>query len=78
MALLEVITTLPTARYLLALVIVGFAVERFLVYYRLRHFKGPPLGYISFLWLLNAMRSQELHLKLAEVCDEYGKTKGVK
>src|ERR1700744_1720180 len=41
-------------------------------YWRLRHFKGPPLAAFSHLWYIRAALSGRGHLYLSEVCTKYG------
>jgi hypothetical protein len=41
-------------------------------YWRLRHFKGPPLAAISHLWYIQAAVRNRTYLSLSEACDKYG------
>ncbi len=57
----------------LAVFLTWYAVTTFTAYWRLRHFKGPPFAAWSGLWLINATLSAKPHLKLGDVCTQYGK-----
>ncbi|KAI9767075.1 MAG: hypothetical protein M1839_004632 [Geoglossum umbratile] len=52
--------------------IVSLLVERFLVYRRLRQFKGPRLAAFSKLWLMRCTLKGTMHLDVADVCSKYG------
>jgi len=52
---------------------VAFVVNRFLVYRRLRHFKGPWLASFSKLWMMKCTFAGRMHLEVADVCAQYGK-----
>jgi len=57
---------------LIACCIVSLLVHRFLIYRRLRHFKGPWLATFSKLWLMKSTFNGTVHLDVADVCRKYG------
>jgi hypothetical protein len=63
-----------TIAYSLVLCLVNVLVaHRFLVYRRLRHFKGPWLAAFSKLWMMKCTFAGTMHLDVADVCAQYGK-----
>jgi len=53
--------------------VIALVVNRFLVYRRLRHFKGPWLASFSKLWMMKCTLAGTMHLEVADVCAQYGK-----
>lgn len=52
--------------------VVALVINRFLVYRRLRHFKGPWLASFSKLWMMKCTFAGTMHLEVADVCAKYG------
>lgn len=56
----------------LGLLVLYVVCERVGSWYRLRHFKGPPLAAFSRVWLARSSTGGRLHLDLKEVNEKYG------
>jgi hypothetical protein len=68
-----ILVWLFAARYsLLSLFIISLLIQRFLVYWRLRHFPGPFLRCFSVLWIAKAAGSRRMYAEMDAVSKKYG------
>ncbi|KAH0537755.1 hypothetical protein FGG08_005503 [Glutinoglossum americanum] len=49
-----------------------FAINRYLVYRRLKQFKGPWIAAVSKLWMVKSTYRGTMHLDVADACRRYG------
>jgi hypothetical protein len=68
---------LGTESWLLVIVagaITLYALSAVVAWRRLRHFNGPGLASFTYLWLMRAFWSGEVHYRLSAAHNKYGET----
>lgn len=63
---------MPIYGSILIFLVTVLALNKYLVWYRLRHVPGPRFASLSNLWLLKVALSGKMPAKLHDVCETYG------